>query len=363
MSNLDFEEPGHFGNMLDPDPSAPPAGAGDIPAPPARPVSPDLVSESWLLDDLYCDSALFCTDENGAEAIPEDRHSILAWTVGMLSASPAARRMLFEAAEQEWSLALEDLGGPDFHLDVPERLIVLDCGGLLLSALGRSEHFRHALLVSLIRALRDVWQEKRHGAFDDVYKAEDVLMLERARAADLDVMAVLAAWELRGEGLGGLWRYMIGAEEGDIALCFSGTLEREPASSFGGKALAAAFAQWFRDESRVRACDHETLDYLDSILPELQARRNGGYKKLGPVGVEVLSCLPDRTAYLQGRGGEILRDPLYAGMNDTINQTHLMQLLGDIEVVRVQDVPFRDAALAGRIFPGGRFTPDMGMAS
>lgn len=363
MSNLDFEGRSRSGHFAEPDSSFTfqEGEAGVGPAVSRATVSS--VSESWLLDDLYCDSSFYCADETGAETIPQDRHAILAWAVGMLSASPSARRMIFEAAEQEWSLALENLDGPDFHLDVPERLIVLDSGGLLLSALGRSEHFRHALLVSLTRALRDVWQEKRHGAFDVLYGAEDVLMLERVRAADLDIMAVLAAWELRGEGFGGLWRHMIGSEEGDIALRFSDTLEREPSSSFSGRALAAAFAQWFREEARVRACDHETLDYLDSILPDLQARRNGGYKKLSSVGIEVLSCLPDRTAYLQGRGGEILRDPLYAGMNDVINQSHLVQILSDIAITRVQDVPFRDAELAARIFPDGCFTPDTGLSS
>lgn len=365
MDNLNFEGRNRSGNLADPKSFSifVEKDINDTSSRTDQLAFIEGVSESWLLDDLYCDSSFYCACDEGTEILLEDRHAILSWTTGMLSASPSARKMLFEAADQEWSLALEDLDGPDFHLDVPEKMIVLNSNGLLLSALGHSEYFRHTLLVSLIRALRDVWQEKRHGAFDAIYRTEDVLMLERVRAADLDVMATLAAWELRSEGFGELWRYMIGSEEGDIALSFSNALEREPSASFNGRALAAAFAQWFRDDSRVRVCDHETLNYLDSIMPELQAGRNGGYKKLGPVGIEVLSCLPDRTAYLQGLGNEILRDPLYAGMNDEINQSHLMQILHDIEITRVQDVPFRDSYLAARIFPGGMFTPDTGMFS
>ncbi|MCC6597188.1 MAG: hypothetical protein IT559_00115 [Alphaproteobacteria bacterium] len=331
-----------------------PGPSGDL----CRNTGADFVSESWLLDDLYCDSLARDTEAFSTQIFPEDRKIFLSWAVGILSASPSARRMIFEAAEQDWSLALEQLDGPDFHLDVPEKLIVLNSNGLLFSAFKRSAHFSYPVLVSLTRALRDVWQEKRHGAFDEIYAAEDVLMLERMRAADLDVIATLVAWELRSESLGGLWRYMIGSEDGDIALRFSGMLEQEPAASFNGRALYAAFTQWFRDDERINACDHETLDYLDSIMPDLQARRNGGYKKLGPVGIEILSCLPDKTAYLQGYGREILRDPFYAGMDDEINQSHLLQILHDIRVTQVQGVPFRDAHLAARIFPGGVFTPE-----
>ena len=180
--------------------------------------------------------------------------------------------------------------------------------------------------------------------------------LERVRAADLDVLTILVAWELRGEGQPSLWRHMIGAQEGDIAMRFSGYLERDPSALFNGKALAEAFSQWFRDEERVNACDHETLNYLDTIVQGGNA--SFGQKKLTPVGLEVLSCLPDKTAYLQEKGQDLLRDPFYSGLGDPINQAHFMQILYDIKVVRIHDIPFRDADLASKIFPGGEFTPD-----
>ena len=321
----------------------------------------DVLCDSWPLDDLVCDGSLidFASSENYAF---DDKHAILAWACGALSASPSCRRMLGEAVDAGWSLALETLGGPDFHLDVPQKLLVLDNNGLLISALGRSEYFRNALIVSLTRALRDIWQEKRHGAFDEVYGPEAVLYLERTRSADLDVLAILVAWELRGEGLNGhgpsLWRHMIGSQEGDIAMRFSGTLERDPASAYNGKALQAAFVQWFREPARVDACDHDTLNMLDAVLQDCAQPDPFGQKKLTPVGVEILSCLPDKTAYLQGFGDEILRSPNYAGLGDMVNQAHLLQILHDMKAVRVQHVPFRSAALAAKIFPNGEMTVD-----
>ena len=77
--------------------------------------------------------------------------------------------------------------------------------------------------------------------FDESFGPEAILMLERVRAADCHVLAILVAWELRGEGHNHLWRHLIGSEAGDMAMAFSKYLERDPAALFGGGALAAAF--------------------------------------------------------------------------------------------------------------------------
>jgi hypothetical protein len=52
-------------------------------------------------------------------------------------------------------------------------------------------------------------------------------------------------------------------------------------------------------------------------------------------------------------GETIRRDPFFAGLNDPINQTHLFHLIYDTEVTMVNNVPFRDARLARKIFPSG----------
>lgn len=311
--------------------------------------------DSWALDDLYCEVSQYSDEDAEDQMITlEDKQDILSWAVSLISASPTGRAMLNEALENGWAVSLEDLCGIDYHLDIPEKRIVLDNNGLLESALGASEYFRNVMLVALVRGLRDVWQEKRHGAFED-YDAESALKLERVRAADLDIMAVLVAWELRSEGVAGLWRHMIGSDEGDIAMRFSAYLERDPRSLFSGKALQEAFVQWFRSEERVRKADHETLNAMDYAIEEY-GREAYGSEKLTPVRLEVLSCLPDKTAYLQGLGRDVMMDPLYAGLNDTINQAHFFQIIYDLKVTRVHGIPFQNADLAEKIFPGGEFT-------
>ena len=311
--------------------------------------NPHGAHDFWSLD-------LLCSDFSDSSGETNNYKNILNTCLSTLLTSPAARLLIKEAAAEGWMISISDREGYDFHLDVAERQIILDDNGLSAVALGRSEYFRNVLMVSLVRALRDVWQEKRHGGFDETYAPEDILMLERVRAADCDVMSVLVAWELRGESQGELWRHMIGSEDGDLAMAFSGHLERNPTSNFSGDALCASFDQWYQSKERVDRCDHESLEYMDSLVRECTNTNPFGHKRLTPIGLETLSCLPDKTAYLQGRGADILSAPFYAGLNEHINQTHLTQILYDIKVIRVQGVPFRDTGLAAKIFPNGEFT-------
>ncbi len=324
--------------------------------------------DSWQLASLYSeclyenfvnsDDVIELHNTNNIQTKMGSAEGVLCWAFSLLSISPTARILVSESAKDGWKIALEDLDGPDFHLDVPDKKIILNRGELSEHALARSNYFSSILVISLIRALRDVWQEKRNGAFDEDYTPESILTLERVRAADLDVIAVLVAWELRCEGYNNLWRHILGSEDSDLAMRFSGYLERNPSSAFTHKALAATFSQWFRCETRISVCDHEALDYMDRVLATSDMQNPFGKGKVQKIDIERLSCLPDKTAYLQHDASTILADPLYAGMNDEINQSHLMHILYDTKVTLVQNVPFRNFDLAERIFPGGMMSSD-----
>ncbi len=306
----------------------------------------------WQFAELLCEDmdTDFFTDIEDGEVF--EYKDVLSWCVSVLETSPTARIMLKEAADKNWILALDDLHGADYCIDVENKTISLDNNSLVPSALGRSVYFRNITLVTLVKALRDIWQEKRYGGFDEIYAPEHVMLMERIRAADLDVVAVLVAWELRSsEDHPDIWRHMIGSEIGDMAMNFSGYLERDPTAQFNGHGLHAAFKQWFRDEARVNRCDHDTLDYMDEVLSTSATTNPFGSKKPGKMNIEMLSCLPDKTAYLQGQGAEIMADPMFAGVDDEINQTHLLQIMHEMQAVIVENVPFRDMALAKKIFP------------
>ena len=323
----------------------------------AAPVRMDAADQSgaYYLSDLLMHVDLptdLCGEPAGADG---SYYEVLLHCVSTLKKSPSAAMMLREAAQNDWMIELADLGSIDYCLDVSEKLLTLDHNGLSPAALERSGYFSNGLIVTISRALRDIWQEKRHGAFDELYNPERTILLERVRMADCYVLSTLVGWELRSEGHGEVWRHLIGSEDGDIAMSFSNHLEREPLAAFQKSALVSAFRQWFNSEDRLNICDHETLEYLDEILAETEEGSNPfGNTRPSRISVEILSCLPDKTAYLQGMGDEILCDPYYSCLQDPINQTHLFHIMYDLEVTMVNNVPFRDANLAAKIFPEQR---------
>ena len=308
------------------------------------------IQDVWPIDDLGHD--IYSRDF-------ESDFDVLACAVQLLAASPSANSLIREAMDAHWQIGLANLEGRDFHLDVPEKIIILDKSNLTTSALARSGYFRHGLLMSLVRCLRDIWHEKRHGGFDQKFEPESIMALERVRAADCQSFAVLSAWELRAAGYGDVWRHVLACDEGDMAMAFSEVLERNITNYPMHNAMGSAFRQWYRDETRVTTRDHETLEYMDELLRNAAPGQAFGKTRAMAADVEILSCLPDRTAYLQRSSEEILRAPLYVGLQNIVNQSHFMQIMHDSKVTYVQDVPFRDAALAEKIFPGGSFAPEM----
>ena len=304
----------------------------------------------WYFAELCLD----CVDIDAFvndDAEIEDYRDILSWCASVMACSPSARLLLKEATEKDWKITVEDLNGSDYCVDVEAKLLILDNNALLPCALGRSDYFRNIMLVTMVKALRDIWQEKRHGGFDTLYSPDHILLMERIRAADLDVMAILVAWELRSEEFTDIWRHMLGSDIGDMAMAYSGYIERDPSAQFNGQGLASTYKQWFRCSKRIDSCDHDALEYMDDVLAGYDAVNPFGSKKPSKMNVEILSCLPDKTAYLQGLGAEILSDPVYAAVDNAINQTHLFHIMYDLQAVVVEDVPFRDADLARKIFP------------
>lgn len=308
--------------------------------------------EFWAIADLMQDMGHQSFQDMLNDTLHfADRHAALLWAARMINHSPTARMLMDAAAQAGWSAGFSDLKNQGFCLDRDSRVILLDHFCLEPSALGRSGYFRHVMLTTFIRALREVWHEERLGGMEKIYAPEQILMLERVRAADCDTVAILCGWELRGAGFTDIWRYLLGSEEGDMAIVFTRFLERDPGALFSGAALAYAFRQWYADMSRADGVDHDTLEALDRLLEDSDDHNPFGQKRLDAACLESLSILPDGKCYLAGLGEGILRDPFFAGLGDPINQTHLFHLVYDMDVVMVNNVPFRDARLARMIFP------------
>ena len=289
--------------------------------------------------------------KSGIQLNPEDK--CLATCLDRLMQSDKAAMMINEAAADGWTIEMDDLGSHNFHLDVGDQHIIMNTQGLKPHRLQNSEYFSNMLLISMVRAFRDIWQEKRHGGFEDDYGPENIVMLERMRAADCDTMAIVIAWELKEAGKADIWRHMIGSEEGDMAMIFAKNYEYLSVSNKKdalNKAMQKTFRQWFTSESRINMCDHETLEYLDNLIA-CEGGNIFGHAYLTPARLEVISYMPDHTAYLQNTGHQLINDPLYTGIADPINQSHFMQIMHDIQAITIGGVSFRSQSLAEKIFP------------
>ncbi len=273
-----------------------------------------------------------------------DEKDVLSWMLIIMADSPLALALIKEARETGWKIALSDINSDGFHLDVENRIIDIDNFGMDACSIGKSVYYQNLLITILSKGLRDIWHENRWGAFEENYAPEAVLMLERARAADTDSVFIMIAWELRGANHGEVWRDVLASDDGDMARVLINIMERYPTALYNGMAMAHIFRQWYVDEGRVDALDHESLQQMDSII--LENNVNFGKHSALSAEFELLSLLPDGVCYLNGLGDTVAKDPFFNDLNDTVNHTHLFQIVYDNSVTYVGNIPFQDAKLA-----------------
>lgn len=312
----------------------------------------DLVSVDFAIEELRpIDVKHYQNLEAYPYAFNEDK-DVLSWATAMMTESPLAFSLLKHFEQEDWHICLSDIGNGSYHLDIEEKFLEIDNFGIDNAALGRSNLFRNAVLVNLARALRDIWHEtsenNNENDFLVSYRPEQALLLERVRAADCDAVAVMVAWELRSAGYKEVWRHALSIDQSDMAQVLINTADYSATALYNGMAMAHLFRQWYADNMRVQAVDHDTLEEMDQMISEKSPL---GTKMPLPEIVEDMTTLPDGTSYLKGVVETVMRDPFFCSLEDTINEAHLFQIVYDNKVTLVEGVPFRDDKLARKIFP------------
>lgn len=326
--------------------------------------SSESVSDDWKYDivssmqDLFEEILLHTEDQPDLLSSVQDDKALFLWALDLLAHSPMGLGLIRRAIENDWNIKVADLGTGGFHLDIPQKELTLDHYGLTADSLARSSFYRYEFVLNLVRGLRDIWQEARFGALERDMRPEAVLILERVRAADADTITVATIWELRCAGFNDIWRHLLGGDLSDLAAAYADKQQHKASVSSNKKAMADIFQLWFFNDARVKLVDHETLDTLDMVLEWAQEQTERfnpfGEKFLSAKTVTALSCLPDKCAYLAPTAKRICADPEFMTINDPINEAHLFQIVYDMDVVLVDHVPFRDGALARKIFPDGK---------
>ncbi len=169
----------------------------------------------------------------------------------VLEMSPAGNALIRTAQDGGLSIGCDPLLEPGSYFFYPaQRHLDLGTAHHLTCLIGGLRHCVHAM----------------NGQYPD---ADEKDFARRWRVMEADIVAIthLIAWELRAAGAASLWRHLLGGGMHDIAHVF------EHAAPFNSTALAAAFHQWFVDETRIAACNRAGAELLD--MAELAREKRG----------------------------------------------------------------------------------------
>lgn len=275
---------------------------------------------------------------------------VLVWALATICDSALGRSFACDARFEDWSIEFDDIEDGRHIADPQLRILIMPRFLPSAAALGRSPYMRHQFLAELCRGLRGIWNVSLGLRDPRDLTINDQVVWNRLQQADHDLLLLAMAWEMREADQPDLWRHLIGSDLGDIAIAWTGLMERQPTPDLS-LLLTRIFPRWMECELVLNAVDHRTLEQLDHLLQTPGSGRPCGSRRLVASDLLRLSALPDEAMYLRPFTEMLLGDSGAAHMPDPINEAHLLHLLQDLTVMRRVHAGFRDADLARRIFP------------
>jgi hypothetical protein len=251
-----------------------------------------------------------------------------------------------------WDVALCDIQNYGYDIDVDQKIVSLDSKGLGAHAALSSPYFKAQIFLSLLEGLRMI----RHIEWLDNdlerYHPESVIKIGRFCVADSVTQTIYGAWHARESGQDSLWKHLLCGKHSDMTQCFDRVMERcltqgNDESDAMCEALSLTFRTWFTDAERVRLCDHDSLNILDSMMED---GIKIGRKHIDHAAITCLTYyVGGQTSYLAMETvRDILINPFYGEMDDAFNKAHLTQIIRDNTINEVAGIPFQDVTLAQR---------------
>jgi len=332
----------------------------------------DLTPNSFLLDDDDLSCELF--EENEAvsledllQLVQENNENgdadlraghfacdedALVWGLSALCETKLGRDLAFDARFEDWSIEVDDIESNLHIIDPQLRILILPRFSVSPAQLSKSPVERAKFILELARGLRGIWHEMTGVRENKDLIADDQILWERMRRMDHDLCAFRMAWDLRAEGLGGLWRQIIASDHGDFAVICSEIWEQEqdlgePLPLFGFSQLVS---HWLKDEKLLSIVDSHTLDVMDMRL-QRSAKDVCGSTQIDPAQLMTLSSLPAEGSYLAPLARTLLYVPEFRALPDPVNEAHLRQILEECDFVRLSKLTFSDSELERKLFP------------
>ncbi len=179
------------------------------------------------------------------------------------------------------------------------------------------------LLNLLARELRRAWQNAQGALVNPLtYEPDEAILVNRAQQADVLMMAIKMAWELKLAGINEAWDYLTESSMADVSRLFEDKARQDFRTLNNGEAARAAYDRFF-EGSRTKVHDkriiHQMLLDETGYIKSREARPHVGmelFQRLGEV--------PQGRNYLAMQAaGRLPTDPAYASVEDRSNANFL----------------------------------------
>jgi hypothetical protein len=181
-------------------------------------------------------------------------------------------------------------------------------------------------LCAFIAGLRRIWHSRMGADAPLMLSPEDFIAWKRCEEADVAAVTLRIALELRHAGKTFLWRHLLSGADADMAALYQRTGEEDPQTVYDGRALRAAFMQWFADDARVTACDASAAEDMDTLLATGMVRHGRAFLPLERAHMQNIGFLSDGSNYLAG----IRTGPWFEPVRDDALAAQLWDLEQDL---------------------------------
>lgn len=280
-----------------------------------------------------------------------DTDTLILWALSRVMDSALGASLLFALPLENWAVTTDfELEG--YAIDRENNLLILGQNGSTPAQIAATPLLTSDFLSQVIISLRDLSHESAPSYALSTLRPEEFLKAERLREADLCACLIGTAHELRKQGDQSFWSALIVSEYGDLAIAFEENFVKGGLKADHKSGMAAALSEWYKDASRVSACDRAALDRLEEALVRAEdVKAVFGSKRLGTDTAVQMTCLPEAPSYLALTAYEIANAPQFAQLPDAVNTEHLLQIMEEVAATHVGAIAFRDAKLAAKIFP------------
>lgn len=283
----------------------------------------------------------------------------LCFALHKIIQSDVGRAIALDVRFENWSCDIID-DTTDSYLNFSQKIISIPLPCISLTHMARVPEYKAHFILSVFESLRRIWHVNVGAPSSTCWALRDMVLWHRCLRADLDIMNIVIAYQLRHLGYTDTWRTILASSLRDMADSYCESMaisfDDEGSSDEHLDILADLYLTWFYNDDRLNECDHATLSSLDYQLKQTSSSMIIGTNHVTAHDIMGLSLYPEGgIPYLDVVASEIIYNPDYTMMRCDILNAHLVQLERDIaesEQSLSNLLIFRDPSL-NRLFGNG----------